>query len=74
MDMSYIYVRKHLELLFFRNEWDKLDNNKKVVGMPVVFVQIRDHFYHGLCDIGTCISDIPFSLYQELCMIFDLLR
>lgn len=49
-----------------RNEQDKLDKNKKVVGMPVISVKIGDHCYHGLCDMGTSISAIPFSLYQEV--------
>ena len=49
-----------------RNEQDKLDKNKRVVGMPVVSVKIGDHCYHGLCDIGASISAIPFSLYQEV--------
>ena len=38
----------------------------RVVGMPVVSVKIGDHCYHGLCDMGASISDIPFSLYQEV--------
>ena len=49
-----------------RNEQDKRDKNKRVVGMPVVSVKIGDHRYHGLCDIGASISAIPFSLYQEV--------
>ena len=49
-----------------RNEQDKIDKNKRVVGMPVVSVKIGDHCYHGLCDIGASISAIPFSLYQEV--------
>ena len=42
------------------------DKNKPVIGMPVVSVKIRDHRYHGLCYIGTSVSAIPFSLYQEV--------
>ena len=49
-----------------RTEQDKLDKNKKVVGMPVISVKIGDHCYHGLCDMGASISAIPFSLYQEV--------
>ena len=49
-----------------RNERDKLDKNKPVVGMPVVFVKIGDHCYHGLCDMGASVSAIPFALYQEI--------
>ena len=49
-----------------RNEQDKLDKNKPVVGTPVVSVKIGDHFYHGLCDMGASISAIPFTLYKEI--------
>jgi hypothetical protein len=49
-----------------RNEQDILDKNKPVVGMPDVSVKIRDHCYHGLCDMGASMSAIPFSLYQEV--------
>ena len=34
--------------------------------MPVVSVKIGDHCYHGLCDIGSSMSAIPFTLYQEI--------
>jgi hypothetical protein len=34
--------------------------------MPVIFVKIGDHCYHGLCDIGASASAIPFTLYQEV--------
>ena len=34
--------------------------------MPVVSLKIGDHCYHGLCDIGASVSDIPFTLYQEI--------
>ena len=34
--------------------------------MPVVSVKIGDHCYHGLCDLGASMSDIPFTLYQEI--------
>ena len=49
-----------------RNEQDKLDKNKHVVGMPVVSVKIGDHCYHDLCDMGASVSAILFSLYQEV--------
>ena len=42
------------------------DKSARVVGMPVVSVKIGDHCYHGLCEMGASISDIPFSLYQEV--------
>ena len=45
---------------------DTKDKNKPVVGMPVVSVKIRDHFYHGLCDMSGSVSAIPFTLYQEI--------
>ena len=34
--------------------------------MHVVSVKIGDHCYHGLCDMGACVSAIPFTLYQEI--------
>ena len=34
--------------------------------MPVIFVKIGDHCYHGLCDMGFSASAIPFSLYNEI--------
>ena len=36
------------------------------VGMSVVSVEIGDHCYHGLCDVGASVSAIPFPLYQEI--------
>ena len=34
--------------------------------MHVISVIIGDHCYHGLCDIGSSVSAIPFTLYQEI--------
>jgi hypothetical protein len=34
--------------------------------LPVISVNIGDHCYHGLCDIGASVSAIPISLYQEI--------
>ena len=34
--------------------------------MPVVFVKIGDHCYHGLCDVGASASVIPHTLYEEI--------
>ena len=34
--------------------------------MLVVSVKIGNHCYHGLCDLGTSVSAIPFTLYQEI--------
>ena len=42
------------------------DKHRPVVGMPVVLVKIGDHCYHGLCDLVTSVSAIPFSLYKEI--------
>ena len=42
------------------------DKHRPVVGMPVVSVKIRDHCYHGLCDLGASVSAIPFSQYEEI--------
>ena len=47
-----------------RTEQDKLDKNKKVVGMSVVSVKIGDHCYHGLCDVSGNFSAIPFTLCE----------
>src|SRR3954464_10938216 len=35
-------------------------------GTPIVSVKIGDHNYYGLCDLGSSISAIPFSLYQKI--------
>ena len=45
---------------------DEKDKHRPVVGILVVSVKIGDHCYHGLCDIGASMSDIPFTLYQEI--------
>ena len=45
---------------------DTKDKHKLVVGMPVVSVQIGDHCYHGLCDVGASVSAIPYTLYHEI--------
>ena len=34
--------------------------------MPIVFVKIGDHCYHGLCDVGDSVSAIPYTLYKEI--------
>src|ERR1044072_6783935 len=34
--------------------------------MGVVSVKIGDHNYYGLCDLGSSVSAIPISLYQEI--------
>ena len=41
---------------------DKKDKCRPVVGMQVVSVEIGDHCYHGLCDIGASVSAIPYTL------------
>src|SRR3954469_25874749 len=41
-------------------------NKGPISGMPVVSVKIGDHNYSGLCDLGSSVSAIPFSLYQEI--------
>ena len=42
------------------------DKHRPVVVMPVIFVKIGDHCYHGLCDMGASASAIPISLYKEI--------
>ena len=44
---------------------DKKDKHRHV-GMPVILVKIGDHCFHRLCDIGASVSDIPYTLYQEI--------
>ena len=39
---------------------------RPVVGMPVIFVKIGDHCYHGLCDMGASASAIAYDLYKEI--------
>ena len=41
-------------------------NKGPISGTPVVSVKIGDHNYYGLCDLGSSVSAIPFSLYQEI--------
>src|SRR3954471_24515322 len=41
-------------------------NKCPISGMPVVSVKIGDHNYYGHCDLGSSVSTIPFSLYQEI--------
>src|SRR3954464_8674526 len=41
-------------------------NKGPISGTPVVSVKIGDHNYYGLCDLGSSVSGIPFTLYQEI--------
>src|SRR4051812_37397146 len=41
-------------------------NKGPISGTLVVSVRIGDHNYYGLCDLGSSVSAIPFSLYQEI--------
>src|SRR4051812_18050651 len=41
-------------------------NKGPISGTPVVSVKIGDHKYYGLCDLGSSVSAIPFSIYQEI--------
>ena len=38
---------------------DTKDKHRHVVGMPVVSIKIGDNCYHGLCDVGSIVSDDP---------------
>ena len=40
------------------------DKHRPIIGMPVIFVKIGDHCYHGLCDMGASASAIPHSFYK----------
>ena len=50
------------------------DKHRHVVGVPVIFVKIGDHCYHGLCDMGASASAIPYDLYKEILHELHLLR
>src|SRR3954467_13639060 len=39
-------------------------NKVPISGTRVVSVKIGDHNYYGLCDLGSSVSAIPFTLYQ----------
>src|SRR3954469_5689646 len=41
-------------------------NKDPISGTPVVSIKIGNHNYYGLCDLGSSVSAIPFSLYQEI--------
>ena len=41
-------------------------NKGPISGTPVVSVKIGNHNYYGLCDLGSSVSAIPLSLYQEI--------
>ena len=45
---------------------DTQDKHRPVVGMPIVCVKVGDHCYHGLCDVGSSVSAIPYTLYEEI--------
>ena len=45
---------------------DGKDKHRPAVGMPVISVKIGDHCYHGLCDMVSSVSVIPYTLYQEI--------
>ena len=40
--------------------------NSAKVGKPIISCSIGTSSYHGLCDIGSSISVIPYSLYLEI--------
>jgi len=42
------------------------DKPRSLVGMPVIYVKIGDHCYHGLCDMGVSASAVPHGLYKEI--------
>src|ERR1043165_1989196 len=41
-------------------------NKGPISGTPIVSVKIGDHNYYGLCDLGSSVSAIPYSLDQEI--------
>src|ERR1043165_6391459 len=41
-------------------------NKGPISGTPIVSIKIGYHNYYGLCDLGSSVSAIPFSLYQEI--------
>src|SRR3954467_4383154 len=46
-------------------------NKGPISGTPVVSVKIGDHNYYGLCDLGSSVSAIPFTLYQEIMQVIQ---
>ncbi|KAI5005318.1 hypothetical protein ZWY2020_032561 [Hordeum vulgare] len=42
------------------------DKHRHSVGTHIVSVKIGDHCYHGLCDVGACVSAITQSLHDEI--------
>ena len=49
---------------------DTKDKYRLVVGMPIVFVKIGYHCYHGLCDVGAS----PLLYIKKLLMILHVLK
>jgi hypothetical protein len=43
-----------------------IKGNTTRVGKPIISCAIGTSFYHGLCDIGTSICVIPYTLYLEI--------
>src|SRR3954469_26024960 len=41
-------------------------NKGPISGTPVVSVKIGDHNFYGLCYLGSSVSAISFSIYQEI--------
>src|SRR4051812_40011458 len=41
-------------------------NKGPISGTQVVSIKIGDHNYYGLCDLGSSVRAIPFSLHQEI--------
>src|SRR4051812_29202090 len=41
-------------------------NKSPISGTPIVSVKIGYHNYYGLCDLGSSVSAIPYSLYQGI--------
>ena len=60
------------QVIYFYDETARIakpgakDKHRPIVGMPVIFVKIGNHCYHGLCDMGASASAIPHSLYKEI--------
>ena len=54
-----IFCAVSTNIVTAKNKWP-------ISGTPVVSVKIGNHNYYGLCDLGSSVSAIPFSLYQEI--------
>ena len=56
----------HVDVYLCEDATKVIKGNSAKVGKPVISCAIGTSCYHGLCDIGSSISVIPYSLYLEI--------